>query len=86
MSLSATPVTMNELKHANNRSPTPDFNLLNAHHLPKTQRSVTTQEQSQHSGVYLHFTFLRLLKHSQVCFMHPFPAEVGGGRRDSTFV
>lgn len=52
--------------------------------------SVTTQ--SQHSVVYLHFTFLRLLKHSQVCSVHPFLRggapfpEVGGGRRDSTFV
>lgn len=65
---------------------TPHFNLLNADHPPKLKaHGLSDYTKSAQCGLFtLHiFTAFEALPG---LFCAPFPAEVGGGRRDSTFV
>lgn len=83
MALSAIPVTMNESKHANSRTPSP-LHLLSAHHPQNSRLSDYTGTQSAHRGLFTLHVFMAFeALPGLLCTLF---LRVGGGSRDSTFV
>lgn len=85
MALPAIPVTMNELKHENSRSPTP-LPFPECRSSPQNSKlSDYTETKSAECGLFT----LHIFMASEALpglFCAPFAAEAGGDRRDSTFV